>query len=453
MKKSTNPKTNSPYKILWFGDLVTPTGFGRIGNEAARRLKMRGWDVVGAAISYTGWRHDFPFHIYPLGGQDFYGGLVTIVNTEQPDIIISCQDFPYHQNIWQACRIDFSKIKWVWITPIDGTPIYPDWLPLCKYADGKMVISQFGKEAFRQAGYKVDLCHPGVDTSEFYPAELEERSQLRAKLGWAADDYIIGVMCMNQGRKAIPAMLEAFFEFAKDKSNAKLYLDMDKTSPAGWDIPAMLTQMGLGDTDKARVKFREDTFRADMQLFAPLRNRYALLDAHMVISHREGFGLPLLESQACRLPTIALDWCSGPEIVGDGKGVLIKRIEYMERGTWGGSKDAYPDMRDFVSQLNTLYDNPTRAAAIAQAGYEWAIQQSWDTTTNQIEEVLYNAIKRERTIPPDARPAETQPAAANSISGDTVLQEPERPPETLRESSAVESQGGSIGEVAIDNTR
>lgn len=449
-RKSTNPKTNKPYKIVWFGDLITPTGFGRIGNEVTRRLHMRGWDVVGASISYTGWRHDFPFHVYPLANTDIYGGLANIVTTEQPDIIVSCQDFPYHQNIWQACRIDFSKIKWAWITPIDGTPIYPDWLPLTQYADGKMVISRFGKEAFRQAGYQVDLCHPGVDTSEFYPAELAERSQLRAKAGYNADDYIIGVVCMNQGRKAIPAMVEAFFEFAKDKPNARLYLDMDKTSPAGWDIPAMLTQMGLADDYKARVKYREDVFKVDMTAFAPLRNRYALLDAHMVISHREGFGLPLLESQACGLPTIALDWCSGPEIVGDGRGVLVKRIDYMERGTWGGSKDAFPDMRDFVAQLNALYANPTQAASIAQMGYLWACQQSWDVTANQVEATLYNAIKHERIIPPDARPDVTQPAA-NGISGHTVLQEPSPPVELLRESSPVEPDGGTIGQVAIDS--
>jgi glycosyltransferase involved in cell wall biosynthesis len=351
--------------------------------------------VQGAGIQYSGWPHDFTFHVWPLANQDLWNGLTAIVNSTQPDMLIVTQDFPYAKTVWDACRIDFSKVKWAFITPIDGTPIDSRWLDLCQWADGAMTISRFGVEAFRQGGYKAGLCHPGIDPNEFYPADKAERDALRGKVGYTPDDFIVGVMAMNQGRKAIPPMIQAFFEFAKDKPNVRLYLDMDKASPAGWDIPELLKQMGVPAEQHGRVKYREDMFKASPEML-PLRNRYALLDAHMVISHREGFGLPLLESMACQVPTIALDWCSGTEICGDGRGYLVKRLDYMEYCTWGGARDAFPDLKSLQNALETIYAYPEAAAGIAATGYEWAHRQTWDAATDAVEAMIHNAFAHER---------------------------------------------------------
>ena len=316
--------------------------------------------------------------------------------------------------------------------------MHPDWANIADYADGKMVISRFGVEAMRQQGKRVALCHPGVELSEFYPPMPEEKSELKKKAGYADADWIIGVVCMNQGRKAISQMIAAFHEFARDKPNVRLYLDMDKISPAGWDIPALLKQMSWTEDEQKRIFYREDLFKKDFAAFSPLRNRYALMDLHMVISHREGFGLPLLESMACPVPAMALDWCSGSEICGDGKGFLVKRIDYMEHGCWGGARDAFPDMRDLVDQLETIYSNLELREHVAKRGYEWAIKQTWDVTTDQVEDVIQTALIRERKVRPDAQPIPANPApglsdtfgpaheSPISLSGDPQLQPPER---------------------------
>jgi hypothetical protein len=129
----------------------------------------------------------------------------------------------------------------------------------------------------------------------------------------------------------------------------------------------------------------------------PLRNRYVLMDAHMVISHREGFGLPLLESMACQVPTIALDWCSGTEIVGEGRGYLVKRQEYMEYGTWGGAKDAFVDLHSLQNALESIYCYPEAAAGIAATGYEWARRQTWDVATDAVEAEIHKAFANQRS--------------------------------------------------------
>jgi glycosyltransferase involved in cell wall biosynthesis len=374
---------NNQTKVLWFGDLVTPSGFGRIGNEVTTRLSQRGWQMIGVSMQWDGYPPSpLPYYVRPVGGRDIWQGLGQVIAEADPDIIVCCQDFPYAQTLYHALRIDWSTKKFIVVTPIDGTPVHPEWLKTVDIADATMVISNFGVEALRLEGRAVGLLHPGVDRNEFYPAEDGEVAALREKIGIKPDAFVMGMYAMNQGRKCISSTVAAFKEFALDKPDAVLYLDMDAGSPAGWDIPSLLKQIGL---DPARVKYRADAGTAGL---AGLRERFLLSSVNSVVSHREGFGLPLLEGMACKVPAMALDWCSGSEICGAEKGVLIRRIPYMEYGTWGGARDAFPDMDDWVKKLNVLYRQPDKRAEIANRGFEWAIQQTWDVAADQFENTL-----------------------------------------------------------------
>lgn len=86
----------------------------------------------------------------------------------------------------------------------------------------------------------------------------DERKALRTKIGLDADTYIVGTASMNQGRKCISQMLAAFNEFALDKPHARYLMDMDETSPAGWDLNALCRQFGY---DRSKLIFRADCAR------------------------------------------------------------------------------------------------------------------------------------------------------------------------------------------------
>jgi glycosyltransferase involved in cell wall biosynthesis len=380
-------------RILIFSDTPAETGFGRISNNLANYLHYKRHDVRVAGLTYAGDPHKFPFHIWPLIGQDIWGRMTQLINTGSgdgwiPELVISIQDFPYHVSLGRDCPILWDNKKWIFITPIDGSPVYKEWEAISKIADGRMVISRFGVEAMRKQGVKVDLAHPGIDRDEFYPASAGEKEALRKQAGFPDPNaWVLGIFCMNQGRKAIPNMMDAFREFALDKENVVLYLDMDDVSPAGWQIPVLAEMMGL---PTSRILLRKHLGPR----LPRLRDRYAVVDAHAVLSYREGFGLPLLESMACRIPTIAQDWCSGTEIVGEGRGYLVPVLRdiygepVMQYSTWGNAKDAIPDNRAFVAALNDIYYNPKKAAGIAQTGYEWAIQQTWERLGEQVAAVI-----------------------------------------------------------------
>ncbi len=411
-------------RILMWGDAPVPTGFGRIGLECARRFAWRGHQVTVVSMMYQGGPVNEPFYVWSAAPpRDLWLVTTDIVNNVRPDVLISMQDFPYHHTLYWGCKIDYSVMAWVWATPIDGTPVDEDWVRLVDCADGAMVISRFGVEAMRQAGKRVSLLHPGVDVREFRPAVPEERAALRKQAGLPEGAFVVAQFCVNQGRKAIPATVEGFAEFCRDKPEALLYLDMDAGSGAGWDIAKLVREVGL---DPKRVVMKAQV----VPRLPGLRERYCLCDVMSQLAHREGYGLPITEGMACGVVQVALDWCAPSEQLAEGRGCLVPKLkqpdgtDYMPRGTWGGARDAHPDMPAYINILNKLYSDKPWRENVAWTGYKWAIEQTWDKAADQLEAVVNEAVKKKRAVAqhvpgpaPVPKPPEPLPVARPDDGG------------------------------------
>ena len=234
--------------------------------------------------------------------------------------------------------------------------------------------------------------------------------------------FVLGTMAMNQGRKAYPAMLHSFFEFAKDKDNCYYLIDTEAVSPAGWNIPALCQQNQHKGWDVRKLIFRQQAQQAGL---TQLAQRYNLLDVHMVLAHREGYGLPLVEAMACGAVSIAMDYCSGTEIVGEGRGVLIPTtpVPYPEHGTWGGAIDHLPDTDAVIAALNRLYDDPDERQYIAQSGLAWAKRQSWHSAAQAVQDAIESGFQRVRQRTEQAAQqfqALQQPSAPQAAQPDGV---------------------------------
>lgn len=110
-----------------------------------------------------------------------------------------------------------------------------------------------------------------------------------------------------------------------------------------------------------------------------LRELYAACDAWLFGSRQEGFGLPILEAMACRTPVIGTPAGAAPELLRDGRGILvppedpkamaeaIERIARMPDADWR-------DMSDKAHAATQSY--------------------TWDDASDLFEAELYRAIDR-----------------------------------------------------------
>jgi glycosyltransferase involved in cell wall biosynthesis len=430
-----NNGNRPPYRILIYGDFL-PTGFGRICGAVGKHLNKQGYDVLGACIQYDGILPlpvPMPFHVCGLSGRDqgrAYTGhaevIANVVRVIRPDIIVSVQDFPYHDAL-RAAAIDWSVTGHMVITPVDGAPVKDSWIALADQFDELMTISAFGVEQFRQQGAHATLCPPGVDTVEFRRLDDGTRAALRTSLGLPAGAFVVGVMAMNQGRKDFPSMIAAFADAFRDAKDAYLYLDCERYG--SWDMRELVT---LNHIPPERVKLREDAVKAGL---AGLNERYNLLDVHMVIAHREGYGLPHGEAMATGIPSVAMDYCSGPEVIGTNeRGWLVpgKPLHPGAFGSWGNAVDYFVELPALVAALREAYEQPAERKARGARALTWAQGRTWEKAGQAVEDAVKRVIakrgedmaKKFQQPAPPAPPMQVTPAGVASVPPQIVLNNP-----------------------------
>ena len=80
-------------------------------------------------------------------------------------------------------------------------------------------------------------------------------------------------------------------------------------------------------------------------------NMYNALDVYLQPSKGEGFGIPIIEAQACGVPVIVTNWTAMPELLGGGW--LLKDItpEWTMQHSW----EAAANVNEIVEYLEEAY--------------------------------------------------------------------------------------------------
>jgi glycosyltransferase involved in cell wall biosynthesis len=134
------------------------------------------------------------------------------------------------------------------------------------------------------------------------------------------DRYIVGMVAANKGtpsRKALPQSLEAFARFHAKHPDTLLYLHMHKgPEQGGINMPELVATLGL-------VEGRDVMFAEPYNIVMGypddvMTALYNSLDVLLAASMGEGFGIPILEAQACGTPVITGDWTSMTELTWKG---------------------------------------------------------------------------------------------------------------------------------------
>ena len=218
----------------------------------------------------------------------------------------------YHPENWPPF------VNWVPWFPVDGAPVPKEVLRAVAKAHDRIVYSKFALEQVNNSGLSAHYVPHGIDTNAIRPMP---QMDARKRLGMPADAFIIGIVAANKGyppRKSWPEMFEAFAKLRTKHNDAILFAHTNPTTQhGGVNLFEIAEQNGL--------RLGTDVFFPNQYQLVMgglnddgMSDLYSAMDVHLLASRGEGFGIPIVEAQACGCPVIVGDWTSMPELVFAG---------------------------------------------------------------------------------------------------------------------------------------
>lgn len=298
---------------------MTLTGYGVQTRLLIERLAEMGhepavsafYGLSGSAIEWNG------IPIYPAGALDF--GLDMLHGhalQHGAHVVLTLMDSyklkPVAKALFDA-RGRYRTAMWV---PVDCTPLSRlDREVIALSGATPVAMSRFGLTELQDAGFPDALYAPhAVDTHVYRPPA--DRDALRAQQG-LSDRFVVGICAANNDslRKGWPEQFEAFARFHAKHPDTLLLVHSVAHAPHGIALDELAADMGIADA----VAF-SDHYAQLAGLMGPavMADWYGCLDVLMGCSYAEGFGVPIIEAQACGTPVIATDASAMTELVYDG---------------------------------------------------------------------------------------------------------------------------------------
>lgn len=366
--------------ITWYSNAPwVGSGYGTQTAQMVKRLVADGHDLaIAANFGLMGMISDWNgVPVFPAGADKYTNDLLRAhhqFHTKgKPSWLITLYDtWPLERSLYKSTRI----ASW---TPVDHMPAPPQVIEWAK-EHFTIAMSLYGQRMFAEAGLKVHYAPHGIE-KVYQPTLLTEAGDPgRKAMGVPDDAFVVMVNAANTGnhppRKGWGEMLTAFGAFARNHSDAYLYLHTSKTGVAGVNLPSLVATTMVPE---GRIKFVDQyAYAVGMISQHDVAALYTAADVLLATSYGEGFGLPVIEAQACGTPVIVSDFTAQPELVGGGWIVKVQPWWDHAHGAYFG----VPLVGLIIKALEEAYerrgDPGLKAQAIAKAA-EYDADLVYDT--------------------------------------------------------------------------
>lgn len=338
--------------LLWHSNSpTTGTGYGAQSALFATRLKEHYALSISAYYGIEG--AVIPWHGIPLlpgianehGNSTIREHARTVFGKgqERDGLTVTLMD------VWVLDPRVWSELNTVCWVPVDHDPAPR---PVVDFfaASGAVPIamSRFGEEMLRDAGLDPLYVPHAVDTSLLSP---QPKDEAREAIG-LPDEFIVGMVAANKGNPSRKCFVEAFQAFKVHLAkhpDSLLYMHTEATGRfQGVNLPQAMADVGVPPEKVVWC----DQYRASHFPFPAehMANVYSSLDVLLAPSAGEGFGIPVIEAQACGTPVIVSDFSAQPELCGAGWLVSGTKT-YTPIGSW----QFRPDVADIADALHQAY--------------------------------------------------------------------------------------------------
>jgi FkbM family methyltransferase len=384
-------------RLLWSSNaLWANTGYGVQARHLLPRLKALGHEVAqfawyglqGATIE-AGDIRVYPGYIDPWGLDVITGHIEHF----KADLLISLQDIWVLPENYQELVHD-GGAKWACWFPIDHDPCPPQVIQQAIMADYAINYSRFGQEAARKLGVDCPYIPHGISDA-FLNCTLT-KEEAREKLNLPQDVFLATMVAANKdapSRKAFPEILTAWADFAREHPDAMLYLHTQEKTRDGIDFHELFGALHI---DTERVKFCDQYLNAIGAYSEEyLAGLYTASDVLLAASRSEGFGIPIVEAQACGCPVITTDVMSMSELTWNGIATKPAQMQWTPLASW----IAVPSVDNIRYAMETIYNwTPFSRTANELIGKRAAKLYSWDRVVEDYWKPFLEQVERDITL-------------------------------------------------------
>lgn len=355
-------------KVLWHSQTpLSKSGYSiQTALLAPHVAKLEGVELTLSASNQVGspqmWNG---LKMLPGGWADSYGNDVLQYHAQRTFGELDAGMVFVLLDIWVLAPEIMRPLKIAAWTPVDHDPLqFRTHQALAQGGAIPVAMTKDSQRVFQESGFDAPYIPHAIDTNVYKPLD---RRECREALGIPEDAFLIGMVADNQGiappRKAFPQVLEAFAKFRRNRKDAMLMLHTDTLGTrGGLPLDLMMSQLDLPegsvvvcDQYQYRIGYPQSYLAA----------AYSAMDVLVNPSYGEGFGITILEAQACGTPVIVNDFGAMREV--GGVGWYTENIPwYTALGSW----QAMPLVDSIVDRLQAAYQ---RADTLREKAREFAL--------------------------------------------------------------------------------
>lgn len=344
------PKKRRDMRLIWSSNAPwASSGYSVQTRDLLYRFLADGWPCAcscfygleGGMINVNG------LQCYPKIGQQFGGDALFYHQQDfKADVAFTFQD------IWVVDPGILPRLKnWISYCPIDHDPVPGVVTDKLKSAYRIVTFSRFGQKALEEQGLVSELILEACDINIFKPMDLIET---RKKFGLPENIFMFGMVAANKDnppRKSFQLVMDAFKRVHEKNPKTGIFFHTLLQQQGGFPIQDYAKYLGI---DKA-VYYPPPyimMFKSPHPMISRVMNTF---DCLLNPSTNEGFGLPIIEAQACGKPVIVNDFTSMPELIVDGVTGFKTDIAFKWWTPIQGYV-AYPDLDSLYNKMTTVLE-------------------------------------------------------------------------------------------------
>jgi len=345
-----------------------------------------------------------PVKFYHVVGNRFGTDVFdVVVDSYKPDVIFYIADtFMLMGNLAAQVQKYRGKICQVFYFPVDGDCFPLPWVPFLQQFDGLVAFTEYARDEIYKVtkDLKVDVLHHGVDVNVFKPASPSEKRDLKSRiLPFAKDKFLISWVGRNFVRKNPQAILQALSHWDKNlgglPGDLALYMHTSDQDPAGFPLTEVIKRDFPETTPY--VFFPANHNINDGVPINLLANIYQASDLFVSTAMGEGWGLPITEAMASKVPVIVPDNSACRSQAGDN----AERATVVDcpTGLYATHNVVQKliDHRQLAEAIKAIYENPASVQEKTLTAYRWAQDHNWPDLGRTMTNLVSGYLERTRT--------------------------------------------------------